>query len=103
MLKLICKRFGIPVDGEVDIQPDLFLGNFVLVDCKPHPYKDSEGKDKIGTEVEFAGYTEASDSDVAHGKETMKKVIAAEETEDANEAPVSAAQEAESKDDDLPF
>lgn len=102
-LKRICKHVaGVSVDGKVDIQPDLFTGKFVLVDCKPNSWKDEDGNKKTNTKVVFAGYHTASDSDVAHGKEIMAKIRAAQEAEVSGGSNVDQiAQDA--ADDDIPF
>ncbi len=103
-LKRVCKHVaGVAVDGEVDIQPDLFLGKFVLVDCKPNSWKDDEGTKHTNTKVVFAGYSTASDSDVAHGKEIMAGLKAAQDAAESSEAPVPEAQAAAAADDDIPF
>lgn len=61
-VKLVCKRFGINVDtdGEIDILPSMFLDKAIALDVEIEAYTDKKGVDKNRNSVTFAGYHEVS-------------------------------------------
>lgn len=57
-VKLICKRFGLNVDGEIDLVPSMFLDKYIRLDLEIEEYLDKERKTKQRNSVPFSGYHE---------------------------------------------
>lgn len=59
-VKLICKRFGFNVEGELDLTPSMFFDKPIKLDVEIESYEDKEGKTKQRNSVPFAGYHEVN-------------------------------------------
>jgi len=63
--KLICSRMGINTTTEMDLEPEMLVGQQCMVDVEIEEYEDAEGKPKKRNKIPFAGYYRIEDEGAA--------------------------------------
>ena len=58
-VKVLCRALGIPIEGPVNLTPDLMLGKYAYVDVAPDEYINTAGETKKKSAVTWTGYSEA--------------------------------------------
>lgn len=57
-IKLICSRFdlGLNLDGEVSVEPQMFVGRDIVITVETETYSGHDGKERKRNIVTYAGY-----------------------------------------------
>jgi hypothetical protein len=66
-VKLVCSRMGLETSNEVDVTPELIIGQTCGITVRTEDYVEDNGQTKQRNVVPFAGYLSAEDASASAG------------------------------------